>query len=322
LGKIDEQISYNWLFFLLAGAFGAVTFWAVYDETATRREYKSYQETFFKIETDLADKALKAAKAKLASDAEYQKLVAEKKQLETDLAGPKKQAFEDAKAKLQEAEFEAFDKQQNYTFTKSLMDETYYYFTKAKHERTAELPEREKKLKAYQDQLAKDEVVMSGAAKARDEQKAKVNAFTSRLDELGKLIEKAEAEEKDAERKYAASVEKQGGMFGPATEIIQQNIEDIGKVDRCESCHGGSNRGGFETVQPKYYHTRPCSRSTISRTPIGEPCSRSTPSRNSAAPRATTGKGGPPPSSTRTRPPTIRTTRRSTSGRSRSCAGR
>ena len=30
--KIDEQISYNWLFFLLAGAFGAVTFWAVYDE--------------------------------------------------------------------------------------------------------------------------------------------------------------------------------------------------------------------------------------------------------------------------------------------------
>jgi hypothetical protein len=39
--KVDEQISYNWLFFLLAGAFGAVTFWAVYDETATRREYKN-----------------------------------------------------------------------------------------------------------------------------------------------------------------------------------------------------------------------------------------------------------------------------------------
>ncbi len=50
MAKIDEQISYNWLFFLLAGGFALVTFWAVYDETVSRREYKAYQEAFFKIE--------------------------------------------------------------------------------------------------------------------------------------------------------------------------------------------------------------------------------------------------------------------------------
>src|SRR5262249_50107630 len=114
MAKIDEQISYNWLFFLLAGAFGAVTFWAVYDETATRREYKNYQEAFFKIETDLAEKNFKEKKAALEKNPEYQKLVAEKKQIETALAGPKKKEFEDAKAKLQEITFVAYDKRQTY----------------------------------------------------------------------------------------------------------------------------------------------------------------------------------------------------------------
>src|SRR5579871_5680357 len=141
--KIDEQISYNWLFFLLAGAFGAVTFWAVYDETATRREYKNYQEAFFKIETDLADKQLKAEKEALTKNAEYQKAVAEKKQLESDLAGPKRGQYEAEQKKLQELEFTAFDKQQNYTFTKSILDENYYYFTKAKHEFTETGNEKE-----------------------------------------------------------------------------------------------------------------------------------------------------------------------------------
>ena len=83
--KIDEQISYNWLFFLLAGAFGAVTFWAVYDETATRREYKAYQETFFDIEVTEAEKAYQAAQAELEKNNEYKKLIAEKKQLDDEI---------------------------------------------------------------------------------------------------------------------------------------------------------------------------------------------------------------------------------------------
>jgi cytochrome c2 len=268
LGKIDEQISYNWLFFLLAGAFGAVTFWAVYDETATRREYKTYQEAFFKIELDLADKALKAEQAKLKANADYVKAVAEKKQLENDLAGTKKAAYEKAKADWQEAQFEAFDKRQNYTFTKSLLDEAYYYYTKAKHEKSEEFKEREKKFDELGKQLAKDDAVATEAEKKRDALTKAKDGFTDRIVELGKLIDKYEADEKDAERKYAAAVEKQGGMFGPGTEIIQQNIEDIGRVDRCESCHVGMNRGGFETVQPAYYRSHPYRRTLFALHPV------------------------------------------------------
>jgi len=270
LAKIDEQISYNWLFFLLAGAFGAVTFWAVYDETATRREYKNYQEAFFKIETDLADKALKAQKKQLDENKDYAKAVAEKKQLETDLAGPKKASYEAEQKKLQELEFTAFDKQQAYTFTKSSMDEEYYYFTKAKHEAfgSKEYEEHQAKLKKYEEHLKLDLVEADKSAKIRDEQKAKVNAFTARITELGKQIEKYEADMKDAERKYAAAAEKLGGKFGPATEIIQENVEEIGKVDRCESCHVGSARGGFETVTPKYFQSHPFRRTLFSLHPV------------------------------------------------------
>jgi mono/diheme cytochrome c family protein len=274
LGKIDEQISYNWLFFLLAGAFGAVTFWAVYDETATRREYKNYQEAFFKIETDLADKALKLEKTRLEKNAEYQQAVARKKQLEAELSG-KKSALEQAKAKEQELGFRSGEKTQAYTFTKSLMDETYYYFTKAKHEapNSAELTERKKKLDEYAAQLAKDEVAMNEGLKAWEDQKKVVAGFTAELVEKDALIEKLEADEKAAERKLDAAKEKSNptgltGLFGPATEIQQQNIEDIGKVDRCESCHVGSNRGGFETVQPKYFQSHPYRRTLFSLHPV------------------------------------------------------
>src|SRR5688572_21103799 len=177
MAKIDEQISYNWLFFLLAGAFGAVTFWAVWDEAVTRREYKSYQESFFKIEVDLADKTLKAAKAKVDGSKEYKAAVDEKKKLETELAGPKKAAYEADKRKAEELNFIAKDKQQNYTFTKSNLDEEYYYFTKAKHELPASKKEWEKRGAAvakYDEQLKKDDVIAQKAIAEWEAQEAKV----------------------------------------------------------------------------------------------------------------------------------------------------
>jgi len=270
MAKIDEQISYNWLFFLLAGAFGAVTFWAVYDETATRREYKNYQEAFFKVETDLAEKSWKDKKAALEKNPEYVKLVAEKKQIETALAGPKKKELEDAKSKLQELHFVAYDKRQNYTFTKSNLDEEYYYFTKAKHEEpgSKEYAAHEKKLHAFEEQLKKDDEIATKAEKTEAEQQKLVDAFTDRLNTIDKTLEKMEADSKDAERKYLAAKDKQGGIFGPATEVVQQNIEDINKVDRCESCHTGANRGGFETVTPKYFRSHPYRRTLFAIHPV------------------------------------------------------
>src|SRR6185369_13947789 len=58
------------------------------------------------------------------------------------------------------------------------------------------------------------------------------------------------------------------GLFGPATEIQQQNIEDLGRVDRCESCHMGSDRGGFEKVEPAYFRSHPYRRTLFALHPV------------------------------------------------------
>jgi mono/diheme cytochrome c family protein len=324
LAKIDEQISYNWLFFLLAGAFGAVTFWAVYDETATRREYKGYQETFFTIETNLAEKNWQDAKALLENPpktatkdqqdkaAVYKKAVDDRKKLQADLEGPKKNEYLTAKAKLQELKFTAEDKAQNYTFTKSNLDEAYYYYTLAKHDLPADAKpeseqaknyaERKKKLDEYTEQLAKDEAVMNETAaiyncakKGRTPETAKncdvmnaaeyaaasfnnagkplaVDAYTDQIDKLGKQIDDMERPIKDLERKFLAAKDKGSagpfGLFGPATEIAQQNLQEIDRVDRCESCHTGSNRGGFEQVTPTYFRSHPYRRTLFAIHPV------------------------------------------------------
>src|SRR5262249_1495551 len=133
--KIDEQISYNWLFFLLAGAFGAVTLWAVYDEAYTRREWKSYQEEFFKIERKLASDAFIDVDKKMKANPEFQKLNAEKAAIEQRR---KQRASEISKAQgdEEEAKFKFNDAQQRFTFTKSILDEQYYFYTLAKHDGT------------------------------------------------------------------------------------------------------------------------------------------------------------------------------------------
>src|SRR6185503_10538915 len=123
-------------------------------------------------------------------------------------------------------------------------------------------------LKSYEEELKKDQAVADKAAAEKKAQEEKVDAFTNRITALGKQLDKLEADEKGAERKYDAAKEKQSGVFGPATEIVQENIPNLHRVDRCESCHMGSNHGGFETVQPAYFQSHPYRRTLFALHPI------------------------------------------------------
>lgn len=262
--KVDEQISYNWLFFLLAGAFAAVTLWAVYDETYTRREWKVYQEEFFKIERALADAKLKAETEARDKSPKYKALVDEKQKIEADLKGPKKGAYEAAQARMQKAKEAAFDLNQTYTFTKSELDEVYYYFTLAKHSGN------EKDRKDWGDKLDNYEARLRKDGEARDKADAElvaataaVDAFTKRIGEIDKELELVDKERAEAERKAAGAKER-------STEIIQQNLTEIGRVDRCESCHLGASRGGFEKLPAaqKHYQSHPFRRTLLRLHPV------------------------------------------------------
>ncbi len=275
--KIDEQISYNWMFFLLAGAFSAVTVWAIYDEVITRREYKGYQETFFKIERQLTHDRLTNAQKALKDDPEYQAAKKELAQLQGELRGGKRGAFEAAKAEAQKMRFDEFDVRQQFMFTKSKLDEAYYYYTLAKHahlknpdQPSSEFTTREKEYNHLLEQLEVDRKKMVAKQAELKEKEGAVKAFTARIDELKAAIEVKEAALQEAERAYAKSKGKLGGLFGSATEIVQVDLKPIDRVDRCESCHMGASRGGFEQLAPEYamFKSHPFRRTIMRQHPV------------------------------------------------------
>lgn len=303
--KIDEQISYNWLFLLLAGLFSFVTFWAVYDEAVSRREWKQYQERFFEIETDLAKAELERAEAYLdvaecpkacfadavtdecgaspdakcvqklessrakiedecranacAPAARLAELEAQRASIQEDLRGPRAEEIKALEAELSEINFEEFDKNQNWTFTKAEWSEQDYYFRLARHAHLANPDDGDAKA-AYEEQLAVVEELRARTAEEgalvddvmarRKEIEARL-AKARRAEELTaveKEIEKIKLRQAEAKRVYDTAKGKQGGLFGAATAVNQYDLPEIGKVDRCNSCHLGTTRGGFEEV--------------------------------------------------------------------------
>ncbi len=275
--KIDEQISYNWLFFLLAGGFAAVTFWAVYDETVTRREYKKYQEAFFDVEVSIAKTRMEGEKKKLDENARYQALEAEKQAIEKELTSPEARAHvAAAEKKLQEATIAAFDKTQDYTFTKSELDEAYYYYTLAKHDhpdrQAEEYTTAEKRyldLRQREAEAMKVKVEYDDKKKAADAEVKKLKK-ADRVAEINKEMEAIRRPYDEAIRAHAVAEKKVKGslLAGKATEVIQQNLEEIGKVDRCQSCHLGAARGGFEAaprgpVPDKVFQSHPMRRTLL-----------------------------------------------------------
>lgn len=257
--KIDEQISYNGTFFVCAGLFGLVTFWAVWDEGITRREWKSYQEDFFKIERKLAHDRTTASKKALEADPKHQAAVADLKKRKDDLRGSQRAAYEKAQADVQKAEFDRFDAQQNLTFAKSTLDETYYYYTLAKHhekEHPQELVDLTRKHDALNAELGKRTAALTAAEKHKEDKEKILGQFTDPIAALEKQLE--------VMRKDVAELERLATVAdGKTPELVQQNLEDIGRVDRCESCHLGSSRGGFEGVQPRHFASHPFRRTLL-----------------------------------------------------------
>lgn len=265
--KIDEQISYNWLFFLLAGGFAAVTAWAVYDETVTRREYKRYQEAFFRVERDLAKEKVAAEKKQLEENARYQELAAEQQKLDAELRTPERKAeIARLRGEVEQQTFVAFDATQAFTFSKSELEEAYYYYRKARHEKSADLAEAERRYRDLDTRTQRDEERMNAEETKKKAAQAKLDE-AMHADRLGAVKKEMEAIRRpldEAERALGKAEAKMAGMTGPATEVVQQDLAEIDKVDRCESCHLGATRGGFETVAQPEFRSHPMRRTLLS----------------------------------------------------------
>ncbi|RMH43602.1 MAG: hypothetical protein D6689_04710, partial [Deltaproteobacteria bacterium] len=302
--KIDEQISYNWLFAVLGGAFLFVTGWAVWDETVTRREWKDYQERFFAIAADLAKQnlerqqrlldpeqcpatcaAMYEGKRDAAKRCEEQcgkanrlaELVAKRDELReqararaADIAALQKKVEQ-----LKEAEF---DINQEWTFTKAEWSEQDYYLRLARHAYLEDPDDPAKKAKFEAEKAKADELAHRAAEegkrvqdaiaarKAAEAELAKVQ-HADEIKALDKEIESLRRPLAEAQRAYDKALADRGGLFGAKTEVKQFNLPKIGAVDRCTSCHMGTTRAGFEEVDEPEFRSHPFRRTLLLKHP-------------------------------------------------------
>lgn len=238
-GEFDERTSYSFLFFLLSGAMLFVTLWAFWDDEYIRRGYKEFQDIYNETQyertrveymevtekiqgrTEELREAIAREEQKLENDEEYQQLA---------------DAAWNAQVKLDDAK-------ENLKFTKSRLDEYYYYYKKAQHEGKnyeVELNRVEETKK----RIAESEPIVEQLARERDAAEAKLLEFKARK----KNLENELAKLTDDKIILAQRMDyyKPFNLFLRPTEIKQAVIpasaknkfgEIVYKVDRCHTCH-------------------------------------------------------------------------------------
>ncbi len=248
-------------FFILGLVMVAVTFWTVWDEAFTRRPWKQYQKEFNAYEKALVEKELAGLRASSGSRISEldRKIAAQKQKLASD---EELKALREAFA---ESELDAFEKVQELGFRKALFDQSYFYLQEAirqGHDKEAEQKEVDE-AKAQLDQI---QPIAEKAEAARDAIKAKIEARRKELEALEAARRKAASAISFQERRLQ-------GIAGRPYEINQIVLreyernnfnEPVMKVERCQTCHLGINRAGFENA-PQPFRTHPDRRLYLSK---------------------------------------------------------
>ncbi|HVM95022.1 MAG TPA: c-type cytochrome, partial [Candidatus Acidoferrales bacterium] len=267
----DEKRSYSAIFLISVALllFGAV--WSIWDDNISRRPWKYYQAVFEEREQAKIAADIKAADEKLKADPAYQQatkdLAAARARLESGETAKRTEALQDELGKVTVAFNDADLKLR---IIKSRLEEAWYEFE------SAELEHRpSEKAKEHIDDLNKEK---EGLQKRFDDGKARVDQITKELTEVRSevkgLDDKVHTMEADRERltqKLQGLTLSVGPLALPMIPKIRQIVlEDfernnfdkpVARVDRCQSCHIGIDKAGFEDA-PNPYKTHP-NRQTI-----------------------------------------------------------
>lgn len=256
-----EERSYRRIYLIFAGLLAATTLWAAVDETWVRRPWKVFQAEFNRRELAQVDQLIADAHAALA---------AEDAGLSADqtMAGLEKSANE-LRAALETAEFAAlkvqltdagdnlYDEDRQLTFAKALYDEVYYEWKEQEY---------------HGEDFSAGKAEWEELEATMDSLRPSINALTATRDGIAGEIATAEnalrtvEEQIETRRKPLIELERRlKSVEGRSLHIKQFVLHDYDlnvwsqpsmRVDRCETCHMGINRVGFEDW-PQPFTTHP-----------------------------------------------------------------
>ncbi len=262
----DEKRSYSAIFLLAVGMLLAGAIWSVWDDNIARRPWKYYQAEFSEQEQNQVRDQIKKEDERLAADPTFQQaskdLAAARERVQT---GDTMKRIATLDAQRTRVNVEHNDADLHLRIIKSRLEEAWYDYDSAVLEKRPTQPARQRiealdkdkaeiqqgfdRTKGPLEQIDKELTEVRSEVKALDEKLKGLNG------ERDRLVTKLE------------NLTIQAGPFSlPKIPKIQQVVlEDfernnfdkpVARVDRCESCHAGINKPGFENA-PNPYKTHP-----------------------------------------------------------------
>ncbi len=269
LDPTEEGKSYSALFVLMVAVLLVSAVWSIWDDNISRRPWKQYQVQWDHLAYDKYMKDAADEQKRLDADPEYQKVSKElgeaQKELDSGATAAKLAAL---RGQLVDLNNTANDKDQLVRFTKSYLTERWYDYNHAVQEKEDPAPFK-KEIDQLNAELA-DENIVSDKAKANLQAvKDQIDALNSKVESLTEEMKKLTAKRDDFFDKadswmIPVKFRKTVLFRYPKIPKIQQTAIDdfdrnafdeaIARVDRCQSCHMGADKKGFENA-PEPFRT-------------------------------------------------------------------
>ncbi len=250
-----ERTSLRFWFFFSSMVLLGATAWAIWDEAKVRRPWKEYQREFNRLEYERVLGEYEKAREQFQSPEIQQTLRRLQEaliQAEGRLQGPE---YQKAQRDLEVLKKQLADVSQRWQFTKSELEEAYYWYEKALAE-----GDRAKVLsrKAVVDRLAERERgfnrEVEELTKRVEDQSRIVKRFTQDVEEIKAKIAELQAPLLELERRLEAIKARPLEVKQVVVAGLDQNEfrQPIARVDRCMTCHLGIDRPGFEDAKQPF----------------------------------------------------------------------
>ncbi len=269
LDPIEEGKSYSALFVLMVAVLLVTAVWSIWDDNISRRPWKEYQVQWDRLAYDKYMKDAADEQHRLDADSEYQKVSKElaeaRKERDSGASAAKLAAL---RGQLTDLNNVANDKDQLVRFTKSYLTERWYDYNHAVQEREDPAPYK-KEIDQLNAELAQENIVSDKAKDNLQAVKDQIEALNSKVDSLTDQMKKLTAKRDDLLDKadtWMIPVKFRNTVlfrYPKIPKIEQTAIDDfdrnafdeaIARVDRCQSCHMGADKKGFENA-PEPFRT-------------------------------------------------------------------
>ncbi|MCH8312224.1 MAG: cytochrome C, partial [Nitrospinae bacterium] len=234
-----EKVSFSFVFFMVSGTMLLVTLWAFWDDEYSRRGFKQHQEEYFQVQYARAEEEWKKIDKDISSKEQQIKESLNQEQGKLEESG-EYQALVD---KLLVAEVALGEIEENKKFTRSRLDEAYYYYKKALHEgqnfdvQIAKFESLGKEFKGWDPKVVEKQKVFDNAESELLRLKFQYVKLEKELKNLGMQRENVER---------TMDYYKPFPFIWRPAEILQTVIPGFGinsfteiiyRVDRCMTCH-------------------------------------------------------------------------------------